>query len=115
MKCVILRTVTLLKASCIGALAGIVTAIAGLKIIEWNVARYGAEYSSYQFEFLAVGALPGMLIAENRWGSDFQLGEVLHHTSAVMRWNAVVFSLLGAGVTCIFWKPSAKRHSNLPR
>jgi len=115
MKCVILRTVTLLKASCIGALAGIVTAIAGLKIIEWNVARYGAEYSSYQFEFLAVGALPGMLIAENRWGSDFQLGEVLHHTSAVMRWNAFFYSMLSAGVTFVFWMSTANRRANKQR
>ena len=91
-----------------GALVGIVTAIAGLKIEEWNVAQYGAEYSSYQFEFLAVGALPGMLIAENRSGGDFQLGETSNHTSAVKGWNAVVFSLLGAGATCIFWMRSAK-------
>ena len=97
-----------LKASCIGALVGIVAAIAGLAAEGWNVNHHGAEYSSYRFHYVALGALPGMIIAENRFGADFRLGEVMHHKAAVVGWNALVYASLSAGVFALFSRPVSR-------
>ena len=82
-------------ASCSGAILGAVAAVGGLAINEWNVLNHGASYRSYRFDAFTFLALPGMLIAENRFGADFQLGEILLHKPAVIGWNALVYALLG--------------------
>ena len=96
------RIATGLRAAFIGSVVGVVAAIAGLAVEGWNVDRHGAGYSSYRFHCIAVGALPGMTIAEKRFGADFRLGEVMEHKAAVIGWNGLVYALLSAGVFAIF-------------
>lgn len=91
-----------LKAAAVGAMVGVVAAVGGLAIERWNVEHFGASYRSYRFHELALGALPGMLIAEARFGSDFQLGEVLSHRPAVIAWNALVYASLGIAAHLLF-------------
>lgn len=86
----------LLRAFLIAALLGGLAAVGGLAIEGWNVDHHGAEYSSYQLDWLTLGALPGMMITEARFGSDFQLGEIELHRSAVIGWNALTYAGLGA-------------------
>lgn len=92
----------LFRASLIAALLGWLAAIGGLAIEEWNIDHHGAEYSSYQFDWLALGAMPGMMIAEARFGADFQLGEIMQHRSAVIGWNALAYAGLGAAAYALF-------------
>jgi hypothetical protein len=96
------RIARLLRASCIGAVLGVVAAIAGLAVEGWNVDHHGAEYSSYRFHYIGLGAFPGVIIAENRFGADFRLGEVMQHKTTVIGWNAFAYSLLSAGVFALF-------------
>ncbi|MEK6248193.1 MAG: hypothetical protein N2C12_08435 [Planctomycetales bacterium] len=93
---------SLLRVSFIAALLGGLAATGGLAIEEWNVDHHGAEYSSYQFHWLTLGALPGMLITADRHGSDFQLGEIMQHRRAVIGWNSVVYAVLSASAFALF-------------
>jgi hypothetical protein len=101
------RITTFLRAASIGSIVGMIAAVAGLAVEGWNVGRHGAEYSSYRFHFITFGALPGMLIAENQFGSDFQLGEVMQHKTSVVGWNALVFALLSSGAFCLMRRTMA--------
>jgi hypothetical protein len=86
---------SLLRTSLIAALFGGLAAVVGLAIEGRNINYHGAEYSSYQFDWLTLGALPGMMITEARFGLDFQLGEIMQYRSDVIGWNALIYAILG--------------------
>ena len=78
----------------VGTVFGALSAVAGLAIEDWNATHHGVSYSSYRFELLALPALPGMMIAESRFGADFQLGEILRHRAPVIGWNALAYATI---------------------
>lgn len=87
---------TLFKVLIAGAMFGVLAAVVGLAIETRNVDLHGAESSSYEAEWLTVGALPGKLIVEGRHGGDFRLGEIRWHQRAVIGWNALAYGTLAA-------------------
>lgn len=86
-----------LKVLAVASVLGIVASVVGLAIVNRNVDLHGAEYSSYRFDWLAFGGLPGMLITEWYHGADFQLGEIRQHQWAVICWNAVCYGAFAVG------------------
>lgn len=93
---------TLFKVLIAGAMFGVLAAVVGLAIEIRNVDLHGAETSSYEVGWLAVGALPGKLIVERRHGGDFQLGEIRWHQRAVIGWNALACGTLAAAAFRVF-------------
>ena len=91
-----------LRVSLIAAILGGFAAAGGLAVEKWNVDHHGAEYSSCQFYWLTLGALPGMMITEACFGWDLQLGEIMLHRNAVIGWNALTYAVLGASASALF-------------
>ena len=80
----------------VGIAVGALSAVIGLAIEHWNVTEHGASYSAYRYETLALPALPGMMIAENRFGADFHLGEIQFHRASVIGWNASLYGAIAS-------------------
>ena len=74
---------------------GALLAVVGLAICDHNVGEHGASYSSYQHEWLALPAAPGMIVTEAREGIDFRLGEIQYHKPFVIGWNMLVYGAIG--------------------
>lgn len=86
-----------LRVVVVATLLGLLAAVVGLAIENRNVEQHGVEYSSYQFDWLVLGALPGIFVTEARQGVDFQVGEHMLHQPAVIGWNSLVYGAVAAG------------------
>ena len=79
-----------------GIAFGAFSAVVGLAIDQWNVKEHGASYLRYRYELFALPALPGMIIAERRFGADFQLGEIQLHRASVIGWNTLLYGAIAS-------------------
>ena len=96
---------------------GALLSVLGLAICDHNVGGHGASYSAYQYEWLALPAAPGMIVAEAREGSDFRLGEIQYHRASAIGWNMLIYG--AAGFVALFARQffirenhGGYRHSN---
>lgn len=76
----------------VAAILGLALGWLGVTIEIHNVSRYGAAYSQYTADFLAIPALPGMCMVEHRLGYDLQLGEIASYRWHAVGWNGLCYA-----------------------
>ena len=73
-----------------GFAIGAVLGVLGIVVTRLNEQHFGAMYSKYRYEWLAIPSLPGMLIAE---GHDWQFGEWWFHRYEILVWNVMLWGM----------------------
>jgi hypothetical protein len=82
-----------IASSFIGFVVGGVVGVLGVIVTRLNEQTFGAMHSRYRGEWLAIPALPGELIAEWRFGSDWQFGEWWPQRYEIIGWNALLWGI----------------------
>ncbi len=91
----------------VGFLLGAAFGGLGIVVTRLNEQHFGALYSRYRWEWLAIPSLPGEIVAEWRQGYDWRFGEWWFHRYEIVGWNAVLWGAAWLAVA-VFWK--LRRH-----
>ncbi len=93
------ESVRLLAGFGLGAVIGVL----GIVVTRLNELHFGAMYSRYRWDWLAIPSLPGELVAEWRQGYDWQFGEWWPQRYEIVGWNVLLWGMAWLAVA-IFWK-----------
>ena len=89
----------------VGFAIGAVLGVLGIVVTRMNEKHFGAMYSAYRYEWLAIPSLPGQLAAES--GVDWQFGEWWFHRYEILLWNVILWGMTGLAAV-VAWNYRAR-------
>jgi hypothetical protein len=100
----------LVLALLVGWCLGTVTGLVGVWTMNYNEQEFGAAYSQYRFEWVALWSLPGLILSSYSGNDpDFQLGELYEHRVGIILLNSAFYAVTAVVVSSFYWVLISKK------
>ena len=101
------KTISFSRAFVFGAIFGVIVGFLGNAIMRQNELRYGAMYSKYEWEVIAVPSWLAQSILPSD-GGNMQFGEWWSHRYLIVIWNGVFWGIMWVAIRML-WRLTAVR------